>query len=117
MLVSFGGTFDVVEDASNILAREGILTDHYNLRFAKPLSEKVLANDLSVYQNVIFVEDGAKEGGIGERLALILIKKRPSLIFHHLAAPDEFLSQATRAQLMQDAGIDCDSIVSLVKSI
>ena len=117
VLVSFGGTFDVVEDASNILAREGILTDHYNLRFAKPLSEKVLANDLSVYQNVIFVEDGAKEGGIGERLALILIKKRPSLIFHHLAAPDEFLSQATRAQLMQDAGIDCDSIVSLVKSI
>ncbi len=38
---------------------------HYNMRFAKPLDEKILHFIFDTYEHIITVEDGCKIGGFG----------------------------------------------------
>ncbi len=113
LLVSLGGVFDEVEEAVNRLARESVLVDHYNLRFAKPLNREKLMSDFSGYKNILFFEDGAIEGGVGEKLSTYFVGVGETQ-FEHYGAADEFFAQASRGELLASAQMDSDSIVKKV---
>ncbi|MBQ5781708.1 MAG: 1-deoxy-D-xylulose-5-phosphate synthase, partial [Spirochaetaceae bacterium] len=66
LLVCTGGIFAEVREASNILLRNGVPNDVYNLRFLTPVDEEYFINIVSRYKAVVFVEDGIKQGGICE---------------------------------------------------
>lgn len=117
LLVSVGGTFDLIEETLNGLARNGIFADHYNLRFIKPLAEEKILEDFSGYQLIVLAEDGAMLGGVGEKIQSLFFQKqvlqKPTIkIF---AAPDLFLPQASRNELFEMSGCNPKNIIEWIK--
>ena len=109
LLVSLGGTYKILNEVSNNLAHNQITSDHYNLRFAKPLNRELLLKTFSSYKLVVFAEEAVALGGVGEELKTILLKA-PSVDHLFYGAPDNFIPHATRRELFKLASIDSGTI-------
>lgn len=80
----------------------------------KPLDESV-AEHLTNAKRIIFAEEGIKCGGVGEAFAALLEEKGVNAEFGHIAVDDEFVKQASVKSQFAKYGLDCDSIVELIK--
>ena len=83
---------------------------HYDMRFLKPIDENILEEVGQNFSEVITVEDGTKNGGLGTAVMEWLNEHNHSIHVQRLALPDEFIEQGTVQQLRQLCGIDKDSI-------
>ncbi len=106
LLLSVGGLLDRVREARTLMADAGLDADIFDLRFIRPLDEDHLAQVLSSYRFVVTVEDGARSGGIGEAVAALASSRGLSARVLPLGAPDRFLSQAGRGELLASCGLD-----------
>jgi 1-deoxy-D-xylulose-5-phosphate synthase len=114
LLISVGGLFQEAREAVHLSARRGIGVDLFNLRFIKPIDEEYLASVMKSYARVFLVEDGAQAGGIGEYIAGMVHRLGLKLEFRWAGVPDTFLCQASRAELIQTAGLDRYSIAERI---
>jgi 1-deoxy-D-xylulose-5-phosphate synthase len=83
---------------------------HYNMRFAKPLDEKMLHHIFNSYERVITVENGCKIGGFGSAViefANSINNRIPISVF---GIEDVFIEHGTVEQLHREAHIDSLSI-------
>ena len=112
LIVSVGGIFPQAEEASRILAHQGIETDLYNLRFLKPLDEEYVREVVAPYKAILLVEEAARQGGMGERIGSLLHEWRG--IYRHLGAPDSFIPHASREELLAEYCLDGKGIASAV---
>jgi len=117
LLISVGGLYQEAKEAVNILARDGIGVDHYNLRFIKPLDEEYLIELVSAYSQVLMVEDGAVVGGIGEQVAGMLNRRGVPVKFRWTGVIDSFFAQASRSELLNLYRLDRESIAEQVRSL
>lgn len=103
LFVCTGGIFPEVKEAQKILLKDNIHADIYNLRFLKPLDKKYFLEVVKAYDNIIFVEDGIRIGGIGTYLESLLqrtyIDKNTAVCGFH----DKFISQGKRADILEEA--------------
>lgn len=103
LFVCTGGIFPEVKEAQKILLKDNIHADIYNLRFLKPLDKKYFLEVVKTYDNIIFVEDGIRIGGIGTYLESLLqrtyIDKNTAVCGFH----DKFISQGKRADILEEA--------------
>lgn len=103
LFVCTGGIFPEVKEARKILLADNIHSDIYNLRFLKPLDKKYFIEIVKPYENIIFVEDGIRIGGIGTYLESLLqrtyIGKNTAVCGFH----DKFISQGKRADILNEA--------------
>lgn len=83
---------------------------HYDMRFLKPLDEKLLGEVASKYKRIITIEDGARNGGFGSAVLEWLSDNGHNIPVARLGLPDTFIEHGTVAQLQKIAGIDKDSI-------
>ena len=110
LLVCTGGILDECLVCARNLLQKGKNTDIYTLRFIKPLDEDYFLSLAKKYDKVAVIEDGVKNGGIGEYLENLLFEhgfKNVSLF----AFPEKFFSQGTRAQILEEAGLSAREIV------
>jgi 1-deoxy-D-xylulose-5-phosphate synthase len=112
LIVSVGGILPQAEEASRILAHQGIETDLYNLRFLKPLDEEYVREVVAPYKAILLVEEAARQGGMGERIGSLLHEWRG--IYRHLGAPDSFIPHASREELLAEYCLDGKGIASAV---
>jgi len=117
LLISVGGLYQEAKEAVHILARDGIIVDHYNLRFIKPLDEEYLLNLLSGYSRVYMVEDGVRTGGIGEQVAGLVHQSGLDLRFDWAGIPDRYFGQASRRELIELCSLDRSSIAENVREM
>lgn len=117
LLLCTGGLYAEANSACEILQRENIVLDLYHLRCIKPLDEAYLLEQLAPYQSVVFLEEGSRLGGIAERLELLCVKKFPQIKTTTLAFPDSFLSQGTRSEVLETAGLSASRIVRTCREI
>jgi 1-deoxy-D-xylulose-5-phosphate synthase len=121
LIVTLGSLLEEAVEASNLLNIEGILTDVYNLRFIKPLDLKHLNNTLSLYSVVIILEDGVKQGGIGQDIITGCSLHRQvgtaGKKYIHLALPDKFIPHATRHEILEEYRLDSKRIADRVLKI
>ena len=101
-----GGIFPEVLQAARELKKYGKTADIYNLRFLKPLDKPRFLSAASVYERVLFIEDGIRIGGIGTYLESLLDRYQDGKKTGVSGFPDRFLSQGTRAEIVQDAHLD-----------
>ncbi|MBQ8679877.1 MAG: 1-deoxy-D-xylulose-5-phosphate synthase [Treponema sp.] len=109
LLVCTGGILDECLVCARNLLQKGKNTDIYTLRFIKPLDESYFLSLAKKYDRVAVIEDGVKNGGIGEYLENLLFEhgfKNVSLF----AFPEKFFSQGTRAQILEEAGLSAGEI-------
>lgn len=90
---------------------------HYDMRFLKPLDEDILHEVGKRFRNVITVEDGVRNGGMGSAVMEWFADHDYDVRVKRLGLPDYFVEHGTVAQLQHIVGIDVDGIVQALEKI
>lgn len=96
-------------------AREkGIDAAHYDMIFAKPIDEDILAEVAAKNCPIITVEDGTIDGGMGSAVSDWFTSHGIPRTIVRLGMPDKFIPQGTPAQLHAICGYDADGILAAI---
>jgi len=94
--------------------KEGIDAAHYDMIFAKPIDEDILAEVAAKNCPIITVEDGTIDGGIGSAVSDWFTSHGIPRTIVRLGMPDKFIPQGTPAQLHAICGYDTDGILAAI---
>ncbi len=83
---------------------------HYNMRFVKPLDEKLLRSIFETYEHIVTIEDGCKIGGFGSAVLEFGNTLNNLLSISIFGIDDVFIEHGTVEQLHKMAHIDVLSI-------
>ncbi|MFA7319063.1 MAG: 1-deoxy-D-xylulose-5-phosphate synthase [Parcubacteria group bacterium] len=86
-----------------------------NMRFVKPLDEKLLEELAKTHKYFITVEDNAVLGGAGSAVAEFVLNNKLSISIKNLGLPDEFLPHGTREEILALAGLSGEEIEKAVR--
>lgn len=117
LIVCTGGIFSEALAAARNLVLHDILVDIYNLRFIKPIDQEFFLQTVASYQAVLFVEDGVREGGISQALELLVARRFPEKQTSICALPDNFLALGKRPEILEDCGLDSNSLAAAARSL
>lgn len=116
-IISIGHPGNFVEEAHKILEKENISIAHFDMRFLKPIDEKLLYHIFSNYKKIITVEDGTIIGGLGSAVIEFMNDNGFDAKILRLGIPDRFIEHGTVEQLYHQCGYDTEEIVKTVKLI
>ena len=102
--------------AADALEKEGISCAVINIHTIKPLDEEIILKSVEKTGRIVTAEEHNYIGGLGESVAGMLSRKRPT-IQEFVAVNDTFGESATPAELMKKYGIDSDAVQAAVKRI
>lgn len=90
---------------------------HYDMRFVKPLDEKLLLEVAHRFSRIITVEDGARQGGFGSAVLEWMSDNgfHPDIV--RLGLPDNFVEHGTQAELQHIVGIDAEGIAAAIEKM
>ena len=83
---------------------------HYDMRFLKPLDEKILEEVGKRFSRIITIEDGVRNGGLGSAVTEWMSDHGYTPHITRMGLPDHFVEQGTVQQLREICGIDIESI-------
>ena len=83
---------------------------HYDMRFIKPLDEKLLTSIFKKHETIITVEDGTVKGGFGSAILEFAALNKYNNIIEILGIPDSFIDQGKVTELQELSGIDVESL-------
>jgi 1-deoxy-D-xylulose-5-phosphate synthase len=92
------------------LARQNISIGHYDMRFAKPLDEKLLHEIFSQYKKIITVEDGCLQGGFGSAILEFMADNNLYAEVKRLGIPDRIVEHGEQHELHHECGFDAEGI-------
>ena len=116
-ILSFGHVGNYATEVCNHYDKEGLHLAHYDLRFAKPLDQKMLHEVFENYAHIITLEDGCIAGGIGSSVIEFMADKEYNASVYRLGIPDEFIEHGPQQQLHADCGYDIESIKKKIEQI
>lgn len=90
---------------------------HYDLRFAKPLDEKLLHKICAEFKQIITLEDGVIPGGFGSAILEFSAKHGYKNSIKILGIQDDFIEHGTIDELQKMNGIDSSSIKQTLKNL
>ncbi|WP_167131671.1 1-deoxy-D-xylulose-5-phosphate synthase [Paramicrobacterium chengjingii] len=104
LIVAVGSMAGTALDVADRLADQGIGATVVDPRWVVPVATSVvdLARD---HRLVITIEDGVRVGGIGTRIRQVLRGAGVDTAVDELGMPDEFISHASREEILEDAGL------------
>jgi len=112
--ITFGPIGNDVYDIAQNLQKKNIQVGVYNLRFVKPLDEKLLHEIFSSYECIITIEDGCIQGGMGSAIlefgAINSYHKKIEI----LGVPDKFIPHGSQSEQKKECGIDESSIIAKI---
>lgn len=116
-ILSFGHVGNYATEVCNDYDKEGFHIAHYDLRFAKPLDQKMLHEVFENYTHIITLEDGCITGGIGSAVLEFMADNHYQAAVYRLGIPDEFIEHGPQLQLQADCGYDKESIKKKIEQI
>jgi len=102
--------------AADELEKEGISCEVINIHTIKPLDEEIILKSVKKTGKIVTAEEHNYLGGLGESVAGMLARKRPT-IQEFVAVNDTFGESATPAELMKKYNIDAEAVKNAVKKI
>jgi transketolase len=103
-------------EAATALQKEAIDAAVLHVPTLKPLDvQTIVAECKKEGRLVVVAENHSEIGGLGEAVALALIKARIAPAFEQIALPDAFLDAGALPTLHDRYGISCERIVARVK--
>jgi len=108
-ILAFGSP---VYDALN--AGEQLDATVVNMRFVKPIDTELIEKIANTHEYIITVEDNVVAGGAGSAVNEVLTNNKTVKI-KNLGLPDEYLDHASREELLEEAGLDAESILNSIK--
>ncbi|MFM9838562.1 MAG: 1-deoxy-D-xylulose-5-phosphate synthase [Cyclobacteriaceae bacterium] len=96
------------------LEKQGIHIAHYDLRFAKPLDEKLLHEVFGKFKKILTVEDGCVQGGIGSAVLEFMADHHYECDVKRLGMPDRIVEHGEQLELHHECGFDPEGIEKAV---
>jgi 1-deoxy-D-xylulose-5-phosphate synthase len=87
-----------------------------NMRFVKPMDDALVAQLARSHDLLVTVEDNVIEGGAGSAVAESLTAQGQEARMLHLGLPDCFVDHGDQGQLLAQAGLSRDGILSSVRA-
>ena len=116
-ILTLGHPGNFAVEACEQLAKENIFPAHYDLRFAKPLDEKMLREVFENYTHIITVEDGCLQGGVGSAVLEFMADHELNAIVKRLGIPDQYIEHGEQPELWKECGFDADAIAAAVREV
>lgn len=89
---------------------------HYDMRFLKPLDENLLHEVGKKFKNIITIEDGVRNGGLGSAVTEWMQDNGYTIGVTRMGIPDQFIEHGTVGEEHVLAGIDVESIKKEIKA-
>lgn len=105
-ILSFGALLSNCQKAAQNL--DATLVD---MRFVKPLDEKILSELSATHEYFVTVEDNTIVGGAGSAVCEFVLNNKLDVKVKNLGLPDKFTEHGTRAEILADAGLDEENIL------
>ena len=102
--------------AADELEKQGIYCEIINIHTIKPLDEEIILKSVEKTGKIVTAEEHNYLGGLGESVAGMLARKRPTPQ-EFVAVQDTFGESGTPAELMHKYKIDSFAVVEAVKRI
>ncbi|HEX5171364.1 MAG TPA: 1-deoxy-D-xylulose-5-phosphate synthase [Cyclobacteriaceae bacterium] len=103
------------------LAAKGIHIGHFDMRFVKPLDERLLHEIFSQYKKIVTVEDGCIQGGFGSSILEFMADNSYAIEVRRLGIPDQVIEHGEQSELYRECNFDADGIkrtvISMLESI
>jgi 1-deoxy-D-xylulose-5-phosphate synthase len=85
---------------------------HYDMRFVKPLDEVLLHEVFGRFKDVITLEDGCIQGGMGSAVTEWAMEHGYGSKVARLGVPDRYIEHGTQSELYAECGYDAAAIVA-----
>ena len=116
-VLSFGPLGNYVQDLMPEWDAQGTKPAHYDMRFAKPLDEAMLHEVFLNFDNVVTIEDGCIQGGIGSAIIEFMADHGYSAKVKRLGVPDKFIEHGTQDELYDECGFGKKAIFEAVNAM
>ncbi len=113
LTIGHPGNFAV--QACDALKAEGLFPAHYDMRFVKPLDEKMLHEVFQKFNKVITVEDACVQGGFGSAVLEFMADNDYTARVQRLGIPDKFIEHGEQSELYNECGFDAKAIMDAVR--
>ncbi len=115
-VLSIGAIGNSVIEASNELSNNHKIA-HYNMRFVKPLDEKLLHTIFQKFDKIITIEDGTIVGGFGSAILEFAQENNyGNKTVKRLGIPDTFIEHGSSDKLFELIALDPISIKKVLTS-
>ena len=112
IILNFGTLLNEASEISKEL--KATLVD---MRFVKPLDEKLLSKLLKKAKVFISIEDSSIMGGAGSSVQEFVSKKNLHVRSILFGIPDKFIEHASREEMLVEAGLDVENIKSKLSKL
>ena len=114
-ILSIGHIGNYATSAINQLNKDGIYPSHYDMRFVKPLDEKLLHKVMKKHKYILTVEDGCIIGGFGSAIIEFMSENKYNNAIHRLGIPDKIIEHGSQDELYHECKYDSDAIYKFCK--
>ena len=117
-IIAIGKMVARAYSVSKALKEKGISITVINARFLKPLDKSGIWQEIKRTSNVITVEDGTENGGLGTAIEEIIVENQSvnnskdfkKILFKKFAYPDEFIKQGSCKEIEEKYNLDEQAI-------
>jgi transketolase len=102
--------------ACELLEQKGISAEIINIHTIKPLDENAVLASVTKTKAVVTAEEHMMNGGLGDSIAQLLARKRPTAI-EYVAVDDKFGESGTPDDLMKKYGLEIVNIVDACEKV
>lgn len=110
-ILTIGHIGNYATEACENLTDLGISASHYDMRFIKPIDEDLLHEVFQNHEEVITVEDGCIQGGMGSAVLEFMAEHGYKSRVRRLGIPDRFVDHGEQEELHRECGFDVAGIV------
>ena len=111
-VLSVGAIANNVQDAI-----ENLEIAHFDMRFIKPLDERLLKDIFKNYSTIVTVENGTIRGGFGSAVLEFAAQHNFKNTIYIKGIPDEFIEHGTTKELQKQLGLDDDALRVFLKTL
>jgi len=115
--ISIGHIGNIIIDINRDLKKTHAQVGHCDIRFLKPLDEKLLHSIFKQYETIMTLEDGCIKGGLGSAIIEFSSDNDYVKKIIRFGVPDSFIEHGTQEEQRKECGYDKDSILKRVKEL
>ncbi|MBE6303768.1 MAG: 1-deoxy-D-xylulose-5-phosphate synthase [Bacteroidales bacterium] len=116
-LLTIGPIGKSIANVADEAAKEGISVAHYDMRFLKPIDEKILHEVANKFGHIITLEDGTVKGGLGSAVTEFMAQNGYTPRIHIMGIPDEFVEHGTTSELYHLCKMDKAAVWDVIQNI
>ncbi len=116
-VISIGHIGNMINNIVTEIQENKINIGHYDIRFLKPLDEKLLHIIFQKYKYIITIEDGCLKGGLSSAILEFSNDNNYKNNIFRFGVPDQFIEHGSPQEQRIECGYDKNSVLKKIQEI